>query len=177
LNFPLALTLFPGPPFNQAFTRAWRVGTSTPLKRVLIILATVLLIATLPAALAGASGRRAKLQLRTTKLGAILVNGHGFTLYAFTRDIPRRDACVKVKGCLRAWPAVTTSGKPIAGSGVSASLIGTIKVKGIGLQVTYAGHPLYTYIGDRHPGATYYVNRFQFGGRWPALDGAGDEIK
>lgn len=147
------------------------------LKRLLTITAAVVLIATLPAALADASGRRAKLALRTTKLGTILVNGHGFTLYAFTRDGHNRDACVKVKGCLHAWPALTTSGKPIAGTGVSASLIGTIRLKGVGLQVTYDGHPLYTYIGDRHPGSTYYVNRLQFGGRWPALDAAGDEIK
>jgi predicted lipoprotein with Yx(FWY)xxD motif len=147
------------------------------LKRALTILATVALIGALPAALAGASSRRAKLQLHTTKLGAILVNGHGFTLYAFTKDSRDRDVCVKNKACLHAWPALTTGGKPIAGQGVSASLIGTIKVKGVGLQVTYAGHPLYTYIADKRPGATYYINRFQFGGRWPALDATGAEIK
>jgi predicted lipoprotein with Yx(FWY)xxD motif len=146
-------------------------------KRFLTLIATCVLLATLPAALAAASGRRAKLQLRSTKVGTILVNGHGFTLYAFTKDGPKRDACVKIKGCLHAWPALTTSGTPIAGQGISASLIGTIKVKGVGLQVTYAGHPLYTYIGDTHPGSTYYVNRFQFGGRWPALDAAGNEVK
>jgi predicted lipoprotein with Yx(FWY)xxD motif len=147
------------------------------LKRVLTIIATLVLVTVLPTALAGASARRAKLQLRNTKLGTLLVNGHGFTLYAFTKDGSKRDACVKIKGCLGAWPAVTTGGKPIAGQGVNASLIGTIKVKGVGLQVTYAGHPLYTYVGDSRPGQTYYVNRFQFQGRWPALNAAGDEVK
>ena len=147
------------------------------LKRVLTIIATVVLTATLPTALAGASGRRAKLQLRETKLGMILVNGHGFTLYAFTKDSRNRDACVNIKGCLGAWPALTTSSKPMAAQGVSASLIGTINIKGVGIQVTYAGHPLYTYVGDSSPGSTFYVNRLQFRGRWPALDAVGNEVK
>lgn len=147
------------------------------MKRVLTIIATAVLVATLPTALAGASGRQAKLQLRQTKVGTILVNGRGFTLYAFTRDSRNRDACVKVKGCLGAWPALTTGGKPIAGRGVSAALIGTINVKGVGTQVTYAGQPLYTYIGDTSPGSTFYVNLLQFGGRWPALNAGGQRIK
>lgn len=147
------------------------------MKRALTFIAILAATTALPSTLAGASARRAKLQLRSTKVGTILVNGHGFTLYAFTKDANNRDACVKIKGCLGAWPALTTGGKPIAGQGVSASLIGTIKVKGVGLQVTYAAHPLYTYVGDTHPGSTFYINRFQFRGRWPALDAAGNEVK
>jgi predicted lipoprotein with Yx(FWY)xxD motif len=49
------------------------------------------------------------------------------------------------------WPAITTSGKPVAGSGVSQALLGRVYRKGIGDQVTYAGHPLYLF--DQQPGA------------------------
>jgi predicted lipoprotein with Yx(FWY)xxD motif len=129
------------------------------------------------ASLAAARGSQAKLQLRQTSVGAILVNARGFTLYAFTRDSRNHDACAQMSSCLGAWPALTSSGKPVAGKGVRAGLIGTITLRGGAKQVTYAGHPLYTYVGDSGPGQTFYVNIFQFSGRWPAVNGAGNEIK
>jgi predicted lipoprotein with Yx(FWY)xxD motif len=146
-------------------------------KRIATLISAFVLVMTLPSALAGASVRRATLQLRNTNVGTILVNGRGFTLYAFTKDSRNGDACVNIRGCLGVWPAVTTVGKPVAGNGVKGSLIGTINVKGVGKQVTYAGHPLYRYVGDRGPGQTLYVNIFQFKGRWPALNAAGQEVK
>jgi predicted lipoprotein with Yx(FWY)xxD motif len=75
------------------------------------------------------------------------------------------------------WPAVTTSGRPIAGPGVKPGLLGTITLTSGKKQVTYAGHPLYTYIADAGPGSTFYVNVAQFGGNWPALNAAGKEVK
>jgi predicted lipoprotein with Yx(FWY)xxD motif len=144
---------------------------------VLILIATTAVTASLTATLAVASGSPAKLQLRRTGVGTILVNGRGFTLYAFTRDGHARDSCAGIPGCLGAWPPVTTSGKPLAGPGVRTGLIGTITLKGGVKQVTYAGHPLYTYAGDSGPGQTFYVNFFQFGGRWPAVSAAGLEVK
>ena len=66
---------------------------------------------------------------------------------------------------------------PLAGPGVKASLIGTIRPKPGLVQVTYAGHPLYTYSLDSSPGETFYVNISQFGGRWPALNASGGEVK
>jgi predicted lipoprotein with Yx(FWY)xxD motif len=147
------------------------------LKRIATVISTLVLVMMLSSALASASGRQAKLQLRNTKVGTILVNGRGFTLYAFTKDRRNVDACVKIRGCLGAWPALTTVVKPIAGTGVKASLIGTINVKGVGRQVTYNGFPLYTYVGDSRPGQTFYVNFFQFGGRWPAVNAAGKVVK
>jgi predicted lipoprotein with Yx(FWY)xxD motif len=56
-------------------------------------------------------------------------------------------------------------------------LIGTIRLANGKKQVTYAGHPLYTYVGDSAPGQTYYVNFFQFGGYWPAVNASGRELK
>jgi predicted lipoprotein with Yx(FWY)xxD motif len=131
-------------------------------------------------AMAGAAAgsvARTKLELRRTNKGTILVNSRGFTIYAFSRDRRNRDNCTRIKHCVAAWPLVTTSGKPIAGRGVRAGLIGTIKLGSGAKQVTYNGHPLYTYAGDSAPGQTFYINFFQFGGFWPALNAAGKEVK
>jgi predicted lipoprotein with Yx(FWY)xxD motif len=129
------------------------------------------------AASAGASSGTAKVELRRTAVGTILVNSRGFTIYAFTKDGRNRDNCAASRPCITVWPPVTTGGGPIAGPGVRASLLGTIPLKGGGRQVTYAGHPLYTYIADTRPGQTTFVNILQFGGRWPAINAAGQEVK
>jgi predicted lipoprotein with Yx(FWY)xxD motif len=146
-------------------------------RRISTLIAATALIACLTTASAGASGSRAKLQLRSTRVGMILVNGRGFTVYAFTRDGHNQDSCAKLSGCLSIWPPVTTSAKALAGRGVNSRLIGSITLKNGVKQVTYAGHPLYTYIADSGPGQTFYVNVSQFGGRWPAVNAAGHEVK
>ena len=128
------------------------------------------------AALAEASTSNPALQLRKTSIGKILVNSRGFTVYAFTKDGHNINRCVTVAHCMSLWPAVKP-GAPLAGSGVKASLIRTITLKGGTRQLTYAGHPLYTYSADTHPGQTSYVNFSQFGGRWPALNASGGLVK
>jgi predicted lipoprotein with Yx(FWY)xxD motif len=146
-------------------------------KRLLSIAVTgALLAAALSASLASASSP-VKLSLRKTSVGMILVNSRGFTLYAYTRDRRNQDSCLKVGGCVSVWPPLTTAGKPVAGSGVKASMLGTITIKGGAKQVTYGGHPLYTYVGDTGPGSIEYVNVSASGGRWPALSGSGSEVK
>jgi predicted lipoprotein with Yx(FWY)xxD motif len=129
------------------------------------------------ASVAAASNGPAKIQLRKTRVGMILTNSRGFTLYAFTRDTRNHDACAQIKHCLSLWPVVATRGRPVAGRGVNRRLLGTITLKGGTRQVTYAGHPLYTYVADTGPGDTFYVNFLQFGGRWPAVNAAGREVK
>jgi predicted lipoprotein with Yx(FWY)xxD motif len=146
-------------------------------RRILILISAVAVVASLTTGLAGASGTRAKLQLRRTNVGMILVNGRGFTVYAFTRDRRDKDNCAKVSGCLSVWPPVTTSGKAIAGRGVDSRRVGTITLKDGVKQVTYAGHPLYTYIADSGPGQTFYVNVSEFGGRWPAVNAIGRKVQ
>ncbi len=116
-----------------------------------------------------------QLQLRKTKVGSILVNARGYTLYAFTLDTRNHDACAAVFECLAQWPAVTASGNVTAGPGVKKSLIGTIKVRGK-RQITYAGQPLYTYVQDTKPAQTSNINILQFGGRWPAVSATGKQI-
>jgi len=146
-------------------------------RRILTLIAATAAVTLLATTLAGASATRAKLLLRKTSVGKILVNSRGFTLYAFTKDSRNKDNCAGINGCLRLWPVLKTSGKAIAGPGVKSALIGTITLKSGTKQVTYAGHPLYTYVGDGSPGQTYYVNFFQTGGYWPAVNAAGREVK
>jgi predicted lipoprotein with Yx(FWY)xxD motif len=125
---------------------------------------------------AQAAAGPATIQLHKTRLGMILVNARGFTVYAFGKDAKRQDRCVTISGCGSIWPLVKTSGRPRAGKGVKRSLLGTIKV-GNNEQVTYAGHPLYTYTGDGFAGSTSYVGIRQFGGVWTALKASGATVR
>ena len=126
---------------------------------------------------AAAGTSPATLKLKKTSVGTILVNGRGFTLYAFTKDSRNHEACQSIGGCLSLWPVIGGSGRPNLGPGVKRSLVGTITLKSGKKQLTYGGHPLYRYAADSGPGQTFYVNFLQFGGRWPALNAAGREVK
>jgi predicted lipoprotein with Yx(FWY)xxD motif len=137
----------------------------------------VLGAAAVPIASASAAGAPAKISLRKTPLGMILVNGRGRTLYAFTKDGKNKDRCMTISGCASTWPVLTSTGKPKAGSGVKSSKLSTIKLSNGSRQVTYAGHPLYTYSGDTSAASTDYVGASQFGGTWPAVNAAGKTVQ
>jgi predicted lipoprotein with Yx(FWY)xxD motif len=128
---------------------------------------------------AGASASAAgtpTVRLAQTSLGEILVNSSGHTLYLFTRDRHDEDSCAKVSGCLETWPALTTTRKPVAGAHVRASLLGTIKLHGRVRQVTYAGHPLYTYALDFIRKSTFNIGSDEYGGDWLAVNAAGEAV-
>ena len=122
-------------------------------RRALVVGAVV--AAALPAAAAGAVAGASKaptVALRSTHLGKILVVGAtGRTLYAFASDGKNKSNCTGP--CAQAWPPLLVNGKPTAGKGVSAAKLGEIK-RGNSHQVTYAGHPLYRFVGDSAPGQT-----------------------
>ncbi len=149
------------------------------MKRANVFLAVALVgsagAATVASASPGAPTARpssvATVQLRHTSLGSILVSSSGRTLYEFTRDRSNRSSCTAIRGCSTIWPSLK-SGRPTAGSGVKSSLLSTS-----GGQVTYAGHPLYTYSGDSGPGKTSYVGAKQFGGAWYAINASGGAVK
>jgi predicted lipoprotein with Yx(FWY)xxD motif len=145
-------------------------------RRITLLTTASVALALLLAAVAGASSGGTKVNLGSTHDGKILVDSRGFTLYAFTKDANKRDNCVHIKSCTAIWPPLTTTGNPVAGPGLKASLLGTIPYKGSLEQVTYAGHPLYTYKSDDGPGNTEYIDELQSGGRWPALNAAGHEV-
>ena len=140
------------------------------------LLATTLTV-TIVSTVQASAPRGARIQLQSTALGKILTNGRGFTLYMFTTDMRNHNMCLGIRGCPSVWPALATSGKPLAGSGVKTSLLGMINVGSGKRQVTYAGHPLYTYSGDTGPRSTAYVGFRQFGGSWYALRAAGSAVR
>ncbi len=123
------------------------------------------------------ASRVAKVELRHTRIGTILTTSSGFTLYEFTRDHGSSDSCAKIANCLGSWPALQSTGRPTAGSGVHSSMLSTTTIPGGRKQVTYAGRPLYLYAGDTGPAETDYVGERAFGGNWDALSASGHAIK
>ena len=81
----------------------------------------------------------------SSKFGTILVTSSGKTLYLDAGDKPPHFACTG--GCLSAWPPLTATGKPKAAGKAKASMLATVK-NGRFNQVTYDGHPLYTFTSD-----------------------------
>lgn len=150
------------------------------MRRVLLlaVLASIaVLISSLPAATAATRAGGTQIDLHGSRLGKILVNSGGLTIYVFTADTRNQDNCQSKPHCTLSWAPVLTNGKPVAGAGVRQSLLGTTMLKSGKLQVTYNGHPLYTYIGDTQKHDTSYVNFPQFGGNWRAINAAGKEVK
>ena len=145
--------------------------------KMFVALAASLAFASLVAALALASSTtasRTKIAVAKSPLGRILVDSKGITLYDFVKDRGTTSSCYGA--CAALWPPLTTKGKPVAGHGVRASLLGTTKRKDGKLEVTYGGHPLYYFVTDRKPGQTTGQGINQFGGPWWVISPAGKEI-
>jgi len=145
--------------------------------KMFVALAASLAFASLVAALAVASSTtasRTKVAVAKSPLGRILVDSKGITLYDFVKDRGTPSSCYGA--CAALWPPLTTKGKPVAGHGVRASLLGTTKRKDGKLEVTYNGHPLYYFVSDRKPGQTTGQALNQFGAPWWVLSPAGKEI-
>ena len=123
---------------------------------------------------AASSSGKGSVALASTKLGKVLVDGNGRTLYLFEADKGTMSKCDGA--CASAWPPLTTSGKPTAGAGVIAAKLGTAKRADGTTGVTYAGHPLYTYAGDGAPGQTAGEGLTDYGAPWYALTAAGKTV-
>ena len=111
------------------------------------------------------------------KLGTILVNSRGFTLYMFVPDKQRRVTC---KGtCAVLWPPlkIKTGQRPTAGGAAKQSLLGTDRNPGKGRVVTYNKWPLYTYVADTKPGQVKGQALNNSGGLWYVLSPSGKVIK
>jgi predicted lipoprotein with Yx(FWY)xxD motif len=147
------------------------------LTKTVVALAAAATLAAIAATLAFAAGTQnsaARVQIAKTRLGRILVDSKGITLYDFPPDKGTTSVCYGA--CAALWPPLLTKGKPVAGQGVRASLLGTTKRKDGKLEVTYNGHPLYYFVSDRKPGQTTGQGVNQFGGPWWVLSPAGKEI-
>ena len=121
------------------------------------------------------AAKATKLGAASSSLGRIVVDGAGRTLYLFERDKNRRSACYGA--CAQYWPPLISHGKPIARAGAKQSLVGTTRRRNGSTQVTYAGHPLYRYLGDTRPGQTNGAGLQDFGGGWDPLSPAGRKIE
>lgn len=110
------------------------------------------------------------------KLGVVLVASNGKTLYGFTEDSKGVNRCTGDPTCSKYWPQllVKAGATPVAGTGVKASLLGTIKAKNGRRQVTYAGFPLYFFAGDTKAGQ---VNGQGFGKEWYVVNTKGALVK
>jgi predicted lipoprotein with Yx(FWY)xxD motif len=118
---------------------------------------------TQPADTSETTARGTRIVLGDSPFGTMLFNAERQAIYIFQND--REDETVCYGECAEAWPPVLTEGKPVAGDGVDASLLGTIERRGGERQVTYAGRPLYYYVNEG-PGEVRCHNVNLNGGLW-----------
>jgi predicted lipoprotein with Yx(FWY)xxD motif len=116
----------------------------------------------------------ATVSVAKTGLGKILVDSKGHTLYLWAKDSGTKSSCSGA--CATAWPPLRASGKPTAGSGAKASLLGTTPRSDGKPQVTFKGHPLYGFQGDSKPGDTNGEGSTGFGAAWYVLSPTGAQI-
>ena len=108
------------------------------------------------------------------KLGKILVDGSGKTLYLFEKDTSTASTCYG--SCATYWPPVLTGGAPQAGAGVDGMLLGTTKRTDGSTEVTYAGHPLYYVVTDHNPGDATGQDVTNFGAAWYVVGPDGKKV-
>ena len=113
--------------------------------------------------------------LRKTAIGTILVDSHGRTLYLFEKDRNGVSMCNTV--CVSYWPALTSRATPRAGKGVHQSLLRLSRAHNGVRQVTYAGHPLYTFVGDKRSGQTSGEGLTNFGAGWYVVAASGQKVE
>jgi len=111
----------------------------------------------------------------STRLGSVLVDGSGRTVYLFGADSGANSSC-NSSACVQYWPPVLTTGAPQAGSGLNASLVGTTTRQDGKTQITYAGHPLYYFISDTKAGDVSGQGIKAFGGTWYVVAPSGMQI-
>jgi predicted lipoprotein with Yx(FWY)xxD motif len=116
------------------------------------------------------NGPAASVRMEHSKLGSILVDSRGMTLYLFTADRHGHSSCYAA--CARLWPPATVSGPPVPGPGLTAKL-STTRRRDHARQLVYNGHPLYTLAADVRPGQ---INGQGYSGVWFVLSPAGHQI-
>jgi predicted lipoprotein with Yx(FWY)xxD motif len=143
-------------------------------KRIaLISIVTAAVLA--PSAMSSKGADRGTVTAHSSRFGQILFDGRGFVLYGFTRDPRRRSVCSG--DCATAWPPYIVRSAPRAAVGVKRALLGTIRRADGRLQVTYAGKPLYYYVGDRAPRQILCQNVSEFGGLWLVVRPTGTLVR
>ncbi len=143
-------------------------------------LVVVLLLPTVAVSASYSAVRAAKVTITTRKipkLGVVLVDGQGRTLYMFAPDKQARVTCKKA--CAAVWPPVKLAKgrKLVAAGGVKRSLLGSDPNPAGGRVVTYNKWPLYTYVADTRPGQATGQALNLNGGLWYVLAASGKVIR
>ena len=107
--------------------------------------------------------------------GSVLVNSDGMPLYVFSSDTGGTSACTG--DCTSEWMPLASQGSPAAGTGVDASLLGTITRDDGTMQVTYNGHPLYTFASDTGAGDAAGQGMEDNGGTWNLITATGEPLQ
>src|SRR5262245_39816987 len=130
-------------------------------------------VATTPSTAAPTTAAAAKpvVKLASTKLGMVLVDDKGLTVYRFDNDTTPGKSTCDPGVCANTWPAVIVTGTPTAGPGVDATLTTFTRADGK-TQLQIDGHPLYTFAGDKNPGDT---NGQGIIDKWYAVTADGDK--
>jgi predicted lipoprotein with Yx(FWY)xxD motif len=131
-----------------------------------------------PTATPEAKPARARKRGRTIKVvdsqfGKIVGDGTGQAVYVFDKETTRKSECYGE--CAEAWPPVLTKGRPRAGKGAKARLLGTTRRRNGTRQVTYRGRPLYYYVHDS-PGVVLCHDVLEFGGLWLVIRRGGRPV-
>jgi predicted lipoprotein with Yx(FWY)xxD motif len=152
---------------------------SMPLVALAVALGTTLALVAVAQATGSSHARTratgATVALRTTALGTILVDARGRTLYLFEKD--RNSVSMCDSACAKYWPPLTSRGTPRAGKGVHQSLLRLARSRNGARQVTYAGHPLYTFVGDERTGQAAGEGLDDFGAEWYAVGANGRTVE
>jgi predicted lipoprotein with Yx(FWY)xxD motif len=120
------------------------------------------------------SSPSATVDVAKTDLGNVLVDSQGRTLYLFLADKGTTSECNGE--CAVDWPPAEVSGSPTAGNGADASMLGTTTRSDGKTQVTYNGHPVYRFEGDKKAGDTNGEGLVAFGAGWFAMSPAGNQV-
>jgi predicted lipoprotein with Yx(FWY)xxD motif len=112
----------------------------------------------------GSTATGPALAVQDTNLGGVLVDSAGRTLYAFAKDTTDASQCAGA--CAKNWPPATAAAKPKVGSGVAQAKLKVISRADGSSQLSYAGHPLYGFVGDAKKGDLKGQGVDAFGGLW-----------
>jgi predicted lipoprotein with Yx(FWY)xxD motif len=115
-----------------------------------------------------------KVTIVRSQFGRILADGRGQALYRFSGETGGASRCYGA--CAKAWPPMPARGRPAAGRGARPGLIGTTRRRDGTLQLTYAGRPVYYYLGDS-PSRVLCHDVTEFGGVWRVIRGDGSAVR
>src|SRR5690349_19506228 len=127
-----------------------------------------------PVASSGMAATTIDLQSASGIDDKFLADGQGRAMYLFEADKGSTSACTGA--CAATWPPVTASAMPMAGGGVSQSLLGTTERADGTEQLTYNGHPLYYFSADTGSGMAKGQGTKAFGAGWYVVNGKGSKI-